>query len=327
MGASSVLARMWSWHRPLMAFAAVMAVLAAAAFVGLLVDDRFLVGAPLWAKPFKFAVSFVVYSVTWAWLLSLQTRWRRLGWWLGTVVAVAGSVEMLIIVGQQLRERRSHFNVLTAADGTLWSIMGATIAVLFVAALVWTALLWRQPLAEQAIAHALRIGAVVSLVGLGLGFLMTSPTAAQRAAMERGEATLVGAHSVGVDDGGPGLPLLGWSTTGGDLRIPHFVGMHALQLLPLTAAALVLLARYAPALTEQAVRVRLVWIFGAGYFGLLMVLTWQALRGQPVIHPDSRTLAALGALAAAVSLSTLVAVRRPARAPNAPIYETVGGTR
>ena len=101
---------------------------------------------------------------------------------------------------------------------------------------------------------------MISLVGIGLGALMTIPIGRRRSrpsATGHGFDTL-GAHTVGVADGGPGLPLLGWSTTGGDLRIPHFVGMHALQALLAWHLLLGVLARRRDQLAPVAVRARLV---------------------------------------------------------------------
>ncbi|MGH3713295.1 MAG: hypothetical protein ACRDT4_07535 [Micromonosporaceae bacterium] len=298
------------WHRPLLYFAAAMVVTTVISAVGLAVDDRILVGAPIWAKPLKFSISFVVYAVTWSWLLSLQTRFRRTGWWMGTVAVAAGLVEMAIIIAQTVRGHRSHFNTANDLDEVLWIMMGATIVVLFLANLVWTLGLWREDLGDRSLATAIRLGAVLSLVGLGLGFLMTSPSGEQIEAMRAGADTFTGAHSVGVSDGGPGLPLLNWSTTGGDLRIPHFIGMHALQAIPLLAALLLWLGGRLPLLRSVVRRTWLVRTASLGYAGLIALVTWQALRGQPIVAPDAATLVGFAVLVAGVAIGVGLALTR-----------------
>jgi hypothetical protein len=307
--------RAYDWHRPLMLYAAASAVLALVCVVGLVVDDRVLIGAPIWLKPLKFSISFVAYAVSWAWLISLRPTASRLLWWCGTVFVIASIIEMAIIVGQVIRGHRSHFNVATPLDATLWSIMGATIVVLWTANLVAVLLLAFQKIGDRPQLWAIRLGMVISLIGLGLGFLMTSPSAAQLDAMRaNSEVSVVGSHSVGVPEGGPGMPLTNWSTTGGDLRIPHFVGMHALQAMPLFLLVLSLLATRLPVLRRSAVRLRLVWTFALGYAGLVALVTWQALRGQSLVHPDAATLTALGVLVAGVLVGVVLSLRTPGAA-------------
>jgi hypothetical protein len=125
----------------------------------------------------------------------------------------------------------------------------------------------------------------VSLLGGGLGFLMPRPTPAQLESLRAGRATpVVGAHAVGVPDGGPGLPVSRWSTEGGDLRVPHFFGLHALQGLPLLA--LLLERRRRPS-------ARPIVAAGIAWGGLTLTTLVQALRGQPLLSPDAITLAML----------------------------------
>ncbi|NUR90711.1 MAG: hypothetical protein HOY71_42100 [Nonomuraea sp.] len=295
---------MLKWHRPLMIFAGLMTVCAAVFLVLILVDHRQLDGVPLWAKPLKFSISFALYSFVWAWLLQLQHRARRLSWWMGTALVAAGVGETALIFFQAARWHRSHFNQSTELDGNIWKAMGITIGVLMVAQLVAgiTVALERQ--ADAVTTWTVRLGLLISTLGLGAGGFMLGPKPGENLDVA------VGAHTVGLQDGGPGLPLLGWSTAGGDLRIPHFVGMHALQLLPLLALALAALARRYPRLEPPAVRLRLVFTAAALYGGIMLLTLWQALRGQPLIHPDAATLA----VAAALAVATAAAVWKVTRA-------------
>ena len=316
-----MLARLFRLHPPLIAAAVAMAALAVVSAGGLLFDDRVLVGAPIWLKPLKFSISIAIYTVTLTLLISLLRRRRRMGWWLGAVIAACMVLEMVVIVGQVVRGRQSHYNVATPLDAALWSTMGATIVVTWLATAWLGLLLLIERVAERPTAVAVRLGLLVALAGLGVGFLMTSPTQAQLDAMKDASPTIIGAHSVGVPDGGPGLPLTGWSSTGGDLRIGHFVGMHALQALPLLAFALAALGRRYRRLADERVRTRLISVAAAGYAGLVALVTWQALRGQSIVHPDALTLLAFAAIVAVVaaglvwSLTTRAASATPTPQP------------
>lgn len=302
-----------SWHRPLVVHSAAMAAFAVVCAVGLVIDDRVLVGAPIWAKPFKFAVSFAAYCLTLAWMLTLLTRGRRIGRWAGHLVVLTSLAEMVIITVQVVRGKRSHFNTATAFDSALWQAMGMTIVVLWAATLVIAVLLLRTRVADRATALAVRGGLLIAMAGAALGFLMTLPSESRRAAGNL-DTDVLGAHSVGVPDGGPSMALTGWSTTGGDLRAPHFVGMHALQLIPLLLIALVALAPRLAPLRDAGTRLRLVRVAVGGYAALVVLITWQALQGQPLIHPDGATLLAAGAILAAVAGGTWTALRPTAAA-------------
>ncbi|MFD6073307.1 hypothetical protein [Amycolatopsis lurida] len=303
-----------TWHRGSYRLAQAFAVITVLCALAMLIDQRTLNGAPLWAKLFKFAVSAALYFFTWSWLVSLLPRFRRTAYWLTNVLVVCFSIEYALMVVQTIRVRASHFNNETPLDATIFAVMAGTIAVLWVVNLVLTIAVLFLRLPDRATAWAAKIGAILGVLGLSLATLMTSPTPDQQAILDAtGQSAMVGAHTVGLPDGGPGLPILGWSTVGGDLRIPHFLGLHGLQVLPLLALALGVLAARYPRLRDDVLRLRLVVIAGVGYAGLLALLTWQALRGQSIVAPDSQTLTAFALLGAGVAVSGLIAIGRPAR--------------
>lgn len=299
-------AQLRTWHRPLLVTTGLMAGILLVSAGGLLFDDRVLGGEPIWLKPFKFAVSIAVYGFTLAWLISLLQRGKKAAWWMGTISSAMLLVEMVAIVGQVVRGVPSHFSNVSGFDALVFQVMAYAIVTLWVSNLVVAVIVMRQRFVDPPTLWAIRFGLVLSLIGMAVAFMMTTPTPDQMELLRNdGAPAMIGAHSVGVPDGGPGMPITHWSTTGGDLRVPHFVGIHALQVLPLLA---LLLGRRFGHLSEL-VRTRLMFVASFAYAGLLGLVTWQALRGQSLIHPDGLTLGVLGLLAAVTAIATTAVLR------------------
>ena len=298
-------------HRPLIVTALLCAASLTVTVPGLFLDGRTVGGDPVWLKPTKFAVSIAIYNVTFAWLLSLLTAWRRTGRWSGTAIAVMVTGELAAIILQAARGRASHFNNATAFDGAVYSLMAFMVVVVWAATFVIGAILLVQRPGERSVTVAVRASLAIALAGMAVAFFMTSPTAEQAVTLqENGVSDMIGAHTVGMPDGGPGLPLVGWSTVAGDLRVAHFVGLHGLQVIILFAFGLIAFSGRHPRLADDTLRTRLVLVASGAYAGLFVLLTWQALRGQSVISPDALTLGAAAVLAAATAAGTRWALRR-----------------
>jgi hypothetical protein len=271
------------------------------------VDPRRALGVSVWLKPTKFGVSIAIAAFTLAWLFPAieiaASRKRRAE----RAISAGLLFELVIINLQSTRGVASHFNYTSPLNSALVVTMGVAIVVVTVEIGVvgWHA--FRTRYTNLALGAGVRSGFALVILGSLLAFLMTSPTAKQLASLRHGEPTpLIGGHSVGANDatlGSPGavtsaMPLTGWSDAGGDLRVPHFIGLHALQIMPLLGFWLSrrrrLSAQQAHALTRIAA-----W----GYLGLIATTLVQALRARPLLAPDALTCA----LAASVAISCALA--------------------
>ena len=240
--------------------------------VGLAVDPRAITGAPAWLKPAKFAISSAIYGLTLAWIFTYLADWARLKSITGWATALILAMEVAIIYVQAARGTTSHFNTATLLDGLLFSLMGLGILMVWAAsaAIAWA--VFQQPFPDPAMGWAIRLGVLMTVIGSATGGLMVRPTPDQLAqARVTHQLPVSGAHTVGAPDGGAGMPGTGWSREHGDLRVPHFIGLHAMQILPLFAW---LLGRNRPALVVLA---------GTAYAALYTILLIQALRGRPFL--------------------------------------------
>jgi hypothetical protein len=222
-----------------------VAVVMVVGFVGTLVllalDTRSIDGhASVWVKPLKFELSLAIHAGTLALAVGLLSPPHRQGVAMLAVALVflaACTIEMGYIFLQAARAEHSHFNVGTPFHRAMYSGM-AICAVIIVGA---AGAIGLSVMADANVAapFALRTAIVLGFVG---GTILTLITAF---AIGARTSPYVG----GIPDFSARMALTGWSRTGGDLRVSHFLATHMIQILPLTALAF---DRIAAARTAQA---------------------------------------------------------------------------
>lgn len=286
---SEFFGRMWETSKFLTTASLIHFFLIIVALVGLLVDPQTVLNEPAWIKPLKFSMSIAVYCATIAWMLSYikKPRWLIKTIAVGTGIFLTG--ESALIIMQAVRGVRSHFNFTTQFDAIVFGLMGTFIMLLWVLNLALVILLLFQRFERPLFKWSLMWGLVIAMVGGFMAYDMTEQlTPAQQAIVDAGESSrFEGGHTIGSEDGGPGLPFLGWSTTHGDLRVAHFIGLHALQIIPLLGLAIERVYRRRLAENQRLI---LLFLAGIGYLGVVTTTYQQAIRGYSIVSLDDLTV-------------------------------------
>lgn len=251
----------WEKQKPLMLAGLISFICFLILAVVMMFDSTQVLGINRWIKPIKFFTSITIFVWTIAVYLNYlkdYEKWsRRISW----AMIVIFTVEMLIITGQAARGTTSHFNIANPLDSILFGIMGLAIVAntLLVGYLTYLYFTAKTEL-PKTILWGMRLGLIIFLLG----------------SIEGGYMSAQVGHTVGAADGGKGLPLVNWSTEGGDLRIAHFFGMHALQAIPVFAY---ILERFKVNFSNA-----LTFLFAVIYFGFFSFVFIQALNGQPLLR-------------------------------------------
>ena len=185
-----------------------------------LVDDQMLYGVSVWEKPAKFFLSLAVHTVTVAWALSLLVQKTR-GVKIATIIMVGAAwFELAYMIFRAARGEASHFNIATPLANIMYGLMGlGAVSLTGTSAYIgWK--IWRERAAsvlKEATGLGLMLGAVLGTIA---GVYLSSHTS----------------HWIGGDQtDATGLAFFHWSSSGGDLRVAHFIGLHATQFVPLAA--------------------------------------------------------------------------------------------
>ncbi len=292
---SKFVSKAWVCNRVLTVLVAFSLVCMVISLFGLAFDQRLISGEHAWIKPVKFSASLAIYGLTLHWLSQFLTS-QSSSFQKVCQAALLGTVaELSIIITQVMRGASSHFNAGTPFDNAMAWLAALAILPVALGTIAIFFMLLRERNLPPVLGAALKWGVLLTVVGCIPGVLMLLPAAVQDFITHSKQ---VYAHCSGIPQAGPGLPFLGWSTVAGDLRVAHFVGIHALQFFPVAAF---LLMKFLPKLSALRQEL-LIGNIGATYLAAIMLLTHQALLAEPLTAPSHHTLA-YAVLLALISLN------------------------
>lgn len=235
-------------------------------FAALTLDARTLNGISVWIKPLKFQISLAVQLLTVAWLmlwLSAAQRNSRVVRVLAALMAGAALFEVAYISHQASLGEASHYNVGTRYTQLMYALMGVGSLVLVGTSGAIGALILRRGDRRDPFVLTAGLGLVLGSV---LGGITGALLSAHHGHWVGGAATDIG-----------GLPIFGWSRTGGDLRVAHFVGLHMMQALPIAA---LVAARLLPP-ERQRVAILVAAVLGSIVTIAALVQAWMGLPLVP----------------------------------------------
>lgn len=211
-------------------------------------------GVNAWFKPFKFAFSIFTFVWTMAWYCSYLPNFNSKLFSFSMIILLG--FEIIYIAIQAGRGQLSHFNISSGFYTTMYSLMAiaATLVTLYTAYV--GVLFFKNSFLNLPSYYvwAIRLGIVVFVIFSFQGFTMGTKLN----------------HSVGAINDNSNWFIVGWSKTVGDLRVAHFIGMHALQLLPICSFYIL-----------KSLKSTIV--FFVIYLLLAMFTFFQALKGKPLL--------------------------------------------
>jgi hypothetical protein len=235
------------------------------ALAAMSLETRTLNGINVWIKPLKFEFSVAVHFVTVALFVTVlppKQRARKLIARLCQAMATVGLLEILYICLQASKGEASHFNLSTPWTFLFYSSMGLGAAIMLTISGWVGVLVLRYGATEKPLVFAIGLSLVAGslLGGLAGAFI-----------------SVHNSHWVGggATDAG-GLPVFGWSRTGGDLRVAHFFGMHIMQAVPI---ATWLLSCILPARWQKPAVISILTFAALVALGVFA----QAVAGHPLV--------------------------------------------